>query len=33
MHGTGGKRREVALREVDVHARWKPEKEAEDKIG
>ena len=29
--GTGWKRREVAPREVDVHARWKPEREAEDK--
>jgi hypothetical protein len=28
---TGWKRREVAPREVDVHARWKPEREAEDK--
>jgi len=25
------KRREVAPREVDVHARWKPEREAEEK--
>jgi len=29
--GTGWKRREVVPREVDVHARWKPEREAEDK--
>ena len=25
-----GKRREIAPREVDVHARWKPEREAEE---
>jgi hypothetical protein len=25
------KRREIAPREVDVHARWKPEREAEEK--
>jgi hypothetical protein len=29
--GTGWKRREVVPREVDVHARWKREREAEDK--
>jgi len=28
---TGWKRREIAPREVDVHARWKPEREAEEK--
>ena len=30
MEGREWKRREVAPREVDVHARWKPEREAED---
>ena len=29
--GTEWKRREIASREVDVHARWKTEREAEDK--
>ena len=28
---TGWKRREIAPREVDVHARWKPERAAEEK--
>ena len=33
LHGkeTGWKRRENAPREVDVHARWKPEREADEK--
>ena len=28
--GTGWKMREVAPRDVDVHARWTPEREAEE---
>jgi hypothetical protein len=33
LHGkeTGWKQREIAPREIDVHATWKPEREAEEK--
>jgi hypothetical protein len=31
MEGDRWKRREIAPREIDVHARWKPEREAEEK--
>ena len=31
IKGDRWKRREIAPREIDVHARWKPEREAEEK--